>query len=149
MSHVRAQIREYVRALLTSIDGLHESVIVDSDKLPDDFHAEFVLVELGGETIQQIGLGGAAGRKNSRELELLTDVYALDKFETLQNAEAIAAAIEAKLTLDPRMGGLTKNLSLRAYLIEKNRDGKKPIARLRLQWAVTYFTNERDATIPA
>lgn len=150
MSHVRNQIREFVRASLTQIPGLEEAVAIDSDDIPPGLSAPFVHVDLGGEVIEQVGLGTlAGGRRNLRQLELLTDIYARAKSEALLAAEEYAAAIEAKLAADPRMGGLTWNVSLRTYVVENSDTGDQPITRLRLTWAVDYATNERDATVPA
>lgn len=149
MSHVRAQIRERMRVLITAIAGLETSVEIDSEKIPEDPEAPFVHVLLGNEIIDQIGLGGPNGRKNSRELELIADIYCSAKSEALLLAEEYAVSIEAKVAADPRLGGLTSNISLRSYQIERSLEGRKPIVRLRLQWAAIYFTNERDATVPA
>lgn len=149
MNHVRASIREYVRGLLTSIAGLENSVEIDSNNIPESVEAPLVLVQLGSETIEQLGLGSASGRKNLRELQMFTDIYAAHVVEKLLEAEGYAASVEAKLTADPRMGGLAVNTSLRGYDVETNSEGRKPITRLRLTWSVIYQTYERDATVPA
>lgn len=149
MSHVRAQIREYVRGQLTSITGLETSVEIDSNRIPEDIEAPMVLVSVGSETIEQLGLGASLGRKNLRELQLFTDVYSAHVAEKLLEAEDYAASIEAKVAAAPRMGGLAVNVSLRAYDVETSSEGKRPITRLRLTWSVIYQTYERDATVPA
>lgn len=149
MAHVRASIREFVREALRTIPGLEASVEIDSEKIPESLELPWVHVLLGNETILQLGLGSRQGRKNSRELELMVDVYCRGVTESLLIAEAYAAEVETKLATDPRMGGLTQNISLRGYAIERDAEGSPPITRIRMQWSVTYFTNERDATVPA
>lgn len=149
MSHVRASLREYVRGLLTSIPGLEHAVEIDSNKIPEDVEAPLVLVQLGSESIEQLGMGGDFGRKNLRELQIFTDIYSAHVVEKLLEAEGYAASIEAKLTADPRLNGLAVNVSLRAYDVETNSEGRRPITRLRLTWSVIYQTYERDATVPA
>lgn len=148
-THVRGQIRDYVRARLQGIPGLEQSVEIDSAKIPDDLRLPWVHVLLGNENILQRGLGAGTGRKNLRELELTIDIYSKAVHEATLIAENFAALIEARLASDPRMGRLVQDLALRSYSIEHSDEGQQPIARLRMQWFVTYFTNERDATAPA
>lgn len=149
MPHVRAQIREYVRAQLTTIPGLELSVTLDSEEIPNDFALPWVHVHVGDEDIDAVNLGGPVGRKLTRALQLTTDIYCRGRSEPLLEAESYAAAIETKLASSPRMGGLASDTRLRAYTISRNDEGSTPIVQMRLQWLVTYFTNERDATVPA
>lgn len=150
MSHVRAQIREYVRDKVTSIQGLEQAVTIDSEEIPDELVMPWCHILLGDEDIAVRGLGDPTkGRKLERSLQLTTDLYFRDKKEPLLLAEDYAAAIEAKLAANPRMGGIISDLVLRAYTIARNDEGSQPIVQLRMQWFATYFTHERDATVPA
>lgn len=149
MSHVRAQIREFVRAKLITIVGLEQSVFIDSEEIPEDLEMPCVHVSLGDEDIEVRGINAAVGRKLSRDLQLTVDIYCQARIEAVLQAEGYAAAAEAKLSPDPRMGGLTSDLRLRSYTILRSSEGDQPITQMRLLWFITYFTNERDATVPA
>lgn len=148
--HFRNQIREYVRAQLLAIPGLETSVLVDSEEIPEDVEAPLAVVDLGDEDITTTGLGDRTnGRKRDRELQMNTDVICAAKQEPKQLAESYIAAIEAKLSRDPRMGGLIRDLRLRALTRFRSPEGSRPTAMLRLQWFVSYSTYERDSTVPA
>lgn len=151
MPHVRSQIREYVRAKLATIPGLEQTVTIDSEEIPEGFELPWVHVHLGDEEVSPNNLGSiSSGRKLSRAMSLVTDIYCRDRSEPLLEAEKYAAAIEAKLASDPRMGGIAKDVRLVAYNISKSDEPRSlPILQMRLQWLVTYFTHERDATVPA
>lgn len=146
--HVRAQIREWLRAQLESIDGLQGFVVLDWQDIPEDPDLPWALVSIGDEDVQAITLGDQRGRKLSRELQVSVDIFHRDKTEPLILAEGYCAAIEARIGADPRMGGLVKNSELRAYTIAHSDEGSQPIVRIRMQWLVTYQTYERDATVP-
>jgi hypothetical protein len=148
--HLRNKIREYVRAQLQAIAGLENSVLVDSEEVPEDVEAPIAVVDLGDEDIQTTGLGDRLnGRKRDREMQMNTDVICSAKREPKQLAESYIADIEAKLSRDPRMGGLIRDLRLRALTKFRSPEGSRPTAMLRLQWFVSYSTYERDSTVPA
>jgi hypothetical protein len=150
MAHVRKLIREYVRARLVEIPGLEQNVCIDTEEIPKVPETPWAHASLGDEDVNQIGLGTiTAGRKNERLMQLFVDLYCCDRTAPLEFAEELAAAVEAKIAIDPRMGGLTRNTSLRGYTIDHSTEGSPPLTRLRMQWLVTYSTNERDATVPA
>ena len=149
MAHVRAQIREYVRSLLITIEGLEQHVTIDSEDIPEDLDLPWVHVQVGQEDTDARGLGGPQGRKLQRELQLTVDIYCRDKRELFAQAEDYATEIETKLAAEPRMNGLASDLRLRAITPSRSSEGDQPIIQLRLLWFVTYFTNERDPTVPA
>lgn len=146
--HVRGQIREWLRVQLGLIDGLQGFVVLDSQEIPEDLDLPWALVSIGDEDIQPITLGDQRGRKLSREVQVTVDLFHRDKTEPLILAERHCAAIEARIGTDPRMGGLVKNSELRAYTVTHSDEGSQPIVRVRMQWLVTYWTYERDATVP-
>ncbi len=148
-SHVRGQIREYVRAQIEAIDGLAGFVVFDSTDVPDDLEIPWAFVWIGDENVEAFTLGGPGGRKLSREVELTVDLFHRAKSEALALAEDYCAQIEAKIAAYPQMGGLVKSTDLRAYTIARSEEGSQPIVRVRMQWIVTYWTQERDATVPA
>jgi hypothetical protein len=150
MSHVRAQIREFIRTKLQQIVGLEQSVYIDSAEIPEAVEIPVALVELGDELIQTTGLGDPdLGRRLVRDMQVFVDLYCQAKKEPLLACEDYAVKVEAVLSLDPRLGGLAKDLRLTAYSIERSDAGAASISRLRMPWTVTYITNERDATVPA
>lgn len=148
MTHVRGQIREWLRQQLNGIDGLQGFVVIDAQEIPEDLELPWAHVAVGDEDIQAITLGGRDGRKLSREAQVTVDLFHRDESEPLIRAEGYCAAIEARLGADPRMGGLVKNSELRAYTVTHSDEGSQPIVRVRMQWLVTYWTYERDATVP-
>jgi hypothetical protein len=148
MPHVRAQIREFVRARLVEIPGLEQYVTIDSEEISEDLELPMVHVSLGDESITPKTMGGGNGRRMERQLQLFVDVYCQAKKEPLLQAEEFAAKIEAKLAADPRLGGLVRDLAVTAYQIERSDTGKVPIVQLRMPHSVLYFTNSRDATVP-
>jgi len=144
--HVRAQIREYVRAQIATIPEISQYVTIDSEEIPEDLVLPWVHVSVGDEDVTTTNLGGALGRKQSRGLQLAADIYCIDKLEPLLKAESYGVLIEQKLSAAPRMGGLVKDVQLNGITVQRNSDGAAPACRLRYQWLVTYFTNERDPT---
>jgi hypothetical protein len=148
--HLRNKIREYVRAQLQAIPGLETSVLVDSEEVPEEVEAPLAVVDLGDEDITTTGLGdNVKGRKRDRQMQMNTDVICAAKKEPKLLAESYIADIEAKLSRNPRMGGLVRDLQLRALTKFRSPEGSRPTAMLRLQWFVSYSTYERDSTVPA
>lgn len=134
--HVRGQIRERVRVLLSAIDGLQDHVTIDSREIPAEGELPWAWVWVGNEDVAPRTLGA----KQQRELDLSIDLIARDTVQLADRVEDIAAAIEVALAADRKLSGLAQDTSLRAYTIERENEGSQPMMRLRLQYLVTYVT---------
>jgi hypothetical protein len=143
--HVRGQIRERVRVLLSNIDGLQDHVTIDYREVPDESEMPWAWVWVGNEDVIQRTLGA----KQQRELDLSIDLIARDTQQLANRVEDIAALIETALAADRKLSGLAQDCSLRAYTVDRNDDGSQPMMRLRLQYIVTYLTDTGLPTVAA
>jgi len=134
--HVRGQIRERVRVLLSAIPGLQDHVTIDAREVPDEADMPWAWVWVGNEDI----IPRTLGAKQQRELDLSIDLIARDTQQLADRVEDIAAAIETVMASDRKLSNLAQDSTLRAYTIDRNNDGSQPMLRLRLQYVVTYLT---------
>jgi hypothetical protein len=145
--HVRGQIRERLRELLTTIPGLETSVVFDSDEIPSDFDLPWCCVSIGDEEIEHDDLGGTSGARLKRDVEVNADLYYRARSDALLAAEEYAAAIETKVATDDTILDLVRCLYLQRMAVTRDSEGSQTTIQLRLQWLVTYSTNERDPTV--
>lgn len=143
--HVRGQIRERVRGLLSGLDGLQDHVTIDAREVPDETEMPWAWVWVGNEDI----LPRTLGAKQQRELDLSIDLIARDTQQLADRVEDIAAAVEVAMASDRKLSGLAQDSSLRAYTIDRNDEGAQPMLRLRLQYVVTYLTQTGIPTVAA
>jgi len=141
--HVRGQIRERVRVLLSAIPGLQDHVTIDARDVPDQAEMPWAWVWIGNEDVTTRTLGA----KQQRELELSIDLIARDVREVATQAEDIAAEIETAMAADRRLGDLAQDSYLRAYTIDRDNEGNQPMMRLRLQYVVVYVTETGRPTV--
>lgn len=149
MSHVRAQIREALRGAISALASISsDRVIYDTDEIPEDTSREWVEVGIGNEDISHDTLGSSsAGAILRRELVVNTDIYYRARTEALLLAEAIAADVETAIATSSALLALCQSWFLAGIEVVRDDEGEQPLVRLRLQWLVTYATNERDPTV--
>ena len=146
--HVRSQIRERVRVLLSAIPGLHDHVTIDAREVPDEAEMPWAWVWIGNEDVITRTLGsGQSGPKQQRELELSIDLISRDTQQVAEVAENIAAEIETAMAADRRITNLAQDSYLRAYTIDRDNEGSQPMLRLRLQYVVVYVTETGRPTV--
>lgn len=149
MSHVRTQIRNVFAALVEGATDLTGRVVADPTEVKDADAGPWIEVAIGSEQIQPRTLGNTAtGRRLTRQLPLFAEIHTRGKGEAIEQYETIAAAIEAKVFANPRLGGLLLTPMTLALLEPQNPDlsGSLPRHTLRMQWNSAYSTAESNAT---
>lgn len=146
--HVRSQIRDRVRTLLSAIPGLQDHVTIEAKEVPDEAELPWAWIWVGNEDVTTRTLGGGQfGPKQQREMELSIDLIARDTRQVAEIAENIAAEVEIAMAADRRLGNLAQDSYLRAYTIDRNDEGGQPMLRLRLQYVVVYVTETGRPTV--
>lgn len=145
MKHARQDIRERLRAALSDIDGIYDSIVFDSAEIPDAPESPWVYVWLGDEEAEAFTLGDALrGRKLERTAVLNIDIFGRASGSGLDAIEGIAADAEARVFASRRLGGVLTSCTFSGMAIERTNDGSAPLVRLRMSWDITYITTEAD-----
>lgn len=147
--HVRGQIRAAWRAELVTVAGLDDAhVFFDSDEMLQQGDLPCACVWLGDEEIEHATLGGGnAGALLIRRALVHTDILYRARSEALLAAEEIAAAVETKIATSTALLALCQSWFPQGIEVVRDAEGSVPAVMLRLQWLVTYATNERDPTV--
>lgn len=146
--HVRGQLRAAAKADLILVAGLDaDHVFFDSDEMLQQSDLPAACVWMGDEEIEHESLGGASGAMLKRTVIMNVDIIHRARADALLAAEDIAAAIEAKIAVSTGILALARSWFPQGITITRDDAGSLPIVRLRMQWLVTYATNERDPTV--
>jgi hypothetical protein len=146
--HVRGQIREAFRVIVTGIPAFASSTYFDSDEVPSEAELPVAIVALGNEDISHESLGGgSAGAILRRECAAYVDILHQARADALLAAEDYAALIEAAIATDTALLALIHSVFVNGYTVTRDDDGAQPTVNLRLEYLITYVTNERDATV--
>lgn len=134
--------------LLEAVDGLSaETVFLDSDEILQDTELPCVCVEIGDEQIEHESLGGSTGSTLKRDTQVNVDILHRARRDALLEAEDIAARIETAIATSTALLNLARSWFPQGIEIHRDSEGSVPSVRMRLQWLVTYSTNERDPTV--
>lgn len=140
MTHIRTQIRQEVVNLLkgNTVAGnkVYGSRIRPLDNLPAI--AVFTLNE-EAETVTI-----SYPRTQSRNLNLAVEIYVKANTGFDDEADALAAEVEALLAADTSLGGLAKDIKLVATGLLFSGEGEKPAAIATLTYSVLYQTKENN-----
>lgn len=148
MTHVRTQIRAALREVIDTIPDVHGYVVFDQSEVEEARNSPWVFVELGAEAIAPQANGpGLAGRLMRHTFPIRIDIYTYGKSEALDQVEAIAAQIEAKLFQEQSLGGLVRGLTLTASDPDRRALGQSTNHLLRLTYTAAYFTTESDPMV--
>jgi hypothetical protein len=137
MTHVRKSIRDAVVQALDGLSTTQDRVFpgrvypLEAAALPG------LLVYMGEESIEISSLG--VSRLLQREPELTIEACFKDAVSLDDKGDEILEQVEAALGPGVNLGG-AKWLQLTRIEIERDGDGEKPAARLRIIFKVLYYT---------
>lgn len=143
MTHVRKKIRDNVSSALSEGVTLVQSRVyptrvfaIDGAKLP------CVAVYTTSETSDIRTMGQ---KTLSRSVSVVAEVYIRVTGSFDDDADAIAAQIEAAIAADTTIGGMAKDAILTSTEIDFSGDAEAPIGVARLTYSVDYVTSIGDA----
>lgn len=146
--HVRGQIRSAATADLVTVAGLDaDHVFFDSDEMLQQVDLPCACVWLGDEEIEHETLGGSTGAILGRRVLMHVDLLHRARADALVAAEEIAALVETKIATSTGLLALCRSWFLQGIEITRDAEGSLPTVRLRMQWLITYATNERTPTV--
>lgn len=145
--HVRGQIREVFRTELSTLASLGNRIFLDSDEVPQDEELPCAVVEVGDESITHETLGASSGATLQRDTTVTVDIFYQARTEGLIAAEEILATLETRMALSVALLAIVRSSFPQQLAIVRDKDGAQATVRLRMQWLVTYSTNERDPTV--
>lgn len=145
--HVRGQIREVFRAELSTLASLGNRIFFDSDEVPQEEELPCAVVEVGDEEITHETLGGSSGATLQRDTQVTVVIFYQARTEGLIAAEDILATLETRMALSSALLAIVRSSFPQQIAVVRNTDGSQPAVGLRIQWLVTYSTNERDPTV--
>jgi hypothetical protein len=145
--HVRGQIREAFRLDLAALGIAAQRIFFDSDEVPQEPELPVFVCTIGDEDIQHETLGGSTGAILGRSPVVNVDIIHAARTDALLEAEEFAAQIETAIATSTRLPSLLRSWFPQALNVSRNNEGAQTTVQLRLQWLVTYSTNERDPTV--
>lgn len=142
MAHVRKQIRDAVKATLTSGVPLVQRRVYASRVHPlSQAKLPCVLVYTASEASNLMTMGQ---RTIMRELSMSVDIYVSmnDTFD--DDVDAICVEIEEAIAANRDLGGVSKETILVATEIDFDGDTENPVGVARLTYNVQYVTTIGD-----
>jgi len=143
MAHIRKQIREAFAVALKRDATLVKRKVystrvfpLDGDKLP------CIAVYTMSESSELMTIGVKTLR---REASVVVEIYIRITGTFDDDADAIAAQVEASIAQDTTLGGIAKDSILSSTEIEFSGTAEAPIGVARLTYSVMYVTNTQDA----
>jgi len=143
MSHIREQIRKsFAASLASDVTRVSGKVYptrvfpLDGDKLP------CIAVYTMSESSELMTMGAKTLR---REASVVVEIYIRITGTFDDDADAIAAQVEASIAQDTTLGGIAKDSILSSTEIEFSGSAEAPIGVARLTYSVMYVTNTQDA----
>jgi hypothetical protein len=138
--HARAQIRDAVHALVENLPSVGEHVARGRAQRPPDGVRRMLFVSTGAESSERIA---SSPPICIRAVVVRVEAVVLDD-EPDDLLDEICAEVEERLTADPRLGGLAKDVMLVATNPESQNDQDYPRGFGELQFRVQYWTVETD-----
>lgn len=141
MAHVRTQIRQALKTLLTGLTTTGANVFTNRLQVLKDGSLPAIVIETGDEDIAiEDGVENPLLERTLR-VDVLAKVKAIDDLDDL--TDQILSEVEAAIYADVdanTLSGLVKSIDLNEVTFEQNDDAEKDIAELRIGFDVEYFT---------
>lgn len=142
MTHVRKQLRDAVKTLLTGLATTGANVFTGRTRPVLKGKPPYLLIYTPSESSQPGTLGYP--RMMQRTLTfaiqgIVQDGTGADIEDTL---DAIAEEVEAAIGADPTVGGLCKGAFLSSTDIVLENDGEQPVGSIVMFFTANYRTNE-------
>lgn len=137
MSHVRQQIREAVKGLLTGLTTTGDNVEVSRIWPETDANLPGLKIYTQNENSERMTMG--SNPRIDRECELVIEARVKQPAALDGQLDKIAAEVEARMAGDSKLGGLAKGSWLASTEIEFA-EGDTAIGTLKLNYAVRYHT---------
>jgi hypothetical protein len=140
MAHIRTQIRNALKVLLTGLTTTGANVKVgqmyplDKDQLPA------LLIYSNTHTIEQ----NATVELYEHKLQATVDILLFAKDDYDEKLDVVLVEIEQALAGDSSLGGLVSDLVMSAIDIEYSYDGEKPLARCNIKIDIDFETTFGD-----
>ena len=135
MSHVRAQIRTAVSAVLDDITTVYASRVypLEADELP------VILVYTNAEQIES-----QAFNTLDRVLELVVEIVAKSGDALDDELDDLLARCETAIAANPDLDGLAVEAIPVTIDVSVSTEGAQPVGRARLTYSVLYRTSSTD-----
>lgn len=141
MAHVRTQIREALKVLLTGLATTGNNVFTNRLQVLKDASLPAIEIETGDEDITiEDGVENPVLERVMR-VDVLVKVKAVEGLDDL--TDQILSEVETAISVDVdanTLSGLVKSIDLSEINLEQNDDAEKDIAELRIGFDVQYFT---------
>ncbi|MDT7849919.1 phage tail terminator protein [Methylophilus sp. VKM B-3414] len=144
MAHARTQIREAVKAHLTSISAFNGNVF--SSRFSNLQTAELPSVTVFSPQ-ENNDSGDIHGFSVERTLQLAISIKTAEISNIDIVLDDLCEAVEIAMDTAGGFGGLVKNIQLTATQIQINEDAAEPVGEALLQYQVTYFTQANNPAI--
>lgn len=140
MAHVRKQIRDRLVALLTGLPTTGQNVFPGRTRPLGADHPPTLLV-YAIEEPADLQSGGEPPTQG-RALTVAIEGRVIGPDVPDDALDAIAAEVETAIGANQLLGGLVKEVTLTATRITTQAPGQSQAGEARLEYRVTYFTNE-------
>lgn len=142
-NHVRRQIREAVKTLLTGLPTTGSRVFTNRLQRIDDADLPCLIINYGNEEI--IAESVHYNPPLARSLPITIKAYAQANSGFDDVADEMIKEVEAVLSVavfdDAALSALAKNLQLQSIdEPEFDGDGAQPVAQVSMQYLITYYT---------
>lgn len=140
MAHIRKQIRDSLKALLSSVPDIGGNIIYDDPNSINGLKLPVLAIHTAGERVENLTIGVPRLQQRTLQLDLMVLVKQMTDLQ--DKLDEVAHNIEVQLASNIDLNGLIMYHSLNNIQFEFNDDTDKYIGSLKMEYDFIYQSYE-------